>query len=78
MNNPDDVIAYKKLAERLQVHIFLNGLDEEFKQIRGEILRKDFILDLEETYVHVCRNSVCQATLNGKPGHLESSVMVIR
>jgi hypothetical protein len=32
MNNPDDVIAYKKLAERLQVHIFLNGLDENLNK----------------------------------------------
>ena len=31
MKDPDDVIAYKKSVERLRVHIFLNGLDEEFE-----------------------------------------------
>ncbi|KAG6768647.1 hypothetical protein POTOM_027574 [Populus tomentosa] len=46
----NDVIGYKKSVERLRVHIFLNGLDEEFEQIRGEILKRDSVLDLEETY----------------------------
>ena len=58
MKDPDDVIAYKKSIERLQVHIFLNGLDVEFEQIRGEILRRDPVLDLEETYAYVRRDSV--------------------
>lgn len=47
MNDPDDIIAYRKSVERLRVHIFLNGLDAEFEQLRGEILRKDPVLDLE-------------------------------
>ena len=33
MNDFNDVIAYKKSVERLQMHIFLNGLDAEFEQI---------------------------------------------
>ncbi|XP_068636146.1 uncharacterized protein [Aristolochia californica] len=52
MKDPDDVIAYKKSVEILRVHIFLNGLDAEFEQVRGEILRKDPILDLEEAYAY--------------------------
>jgi hypothetical protein len=78
MNDPDDVIAYKKSVERLRVHIFLNGLNEEFEQIRGEILRRDSVLDLEETYAYVRRDSVRRNTLNGEPGHSEPSVMVAR
>ena len=66
----------KKSIERLRVHIFLNGLDAEFEQIRGEILRRDPALDLEETYAYVRRDSVRRAALNGKPEHLESSTMV--
>ena len=38
---------------RLKVHIFLSGLDYEFNQVCGEILRKDPKLDLENTYVYV-------------------------
>ncbi|RVX21807.1 hypothetical protein CK203_001039 [Vitis vinifera] len=76
MKDPEDVIAYKKSIERLRVHIFLNGLDAEFEQIRGEILRRDPALDLEETYAYVHRDSVCRAALNGELEHLESSAMV--
>ncbi|KAF9662911.1 hypothetical protein SADUNF_Sadunf18G0103600 [Salix dunnii] len=78
MKDPDDVIAYKKSIERLRVHIFLNGLDEEFEQIRGEILRRDSALDLEETYAYVRRDSIRRNTLNGEPGHLEPSAMIAR
>ena len=38
---------------RLRVHIFLSGLDSEFDQVCGEILRKDPILNLESTYAYV-------------------------
>uniref|UniRef100_A0A2N9IBP1 Integrase catalytic domain-containing protein n=1 Tax=Fagus sylvatica TaxID=28930 RepID=A0A2N9IBP1_FAGSY len=78
MKDPDDVIAYKKSVERLRVHIFLNGLDAEFEQIRGEILRRDPVLDLEETYAYVRRDSVRRAALNGEPEHSELSAMVAR
>ena len=73
MNDPDDVIAYKESVERLRVHIFLNGLDAEFEQIRGEILRRDPVLELEETSAYVRR-----AALNGEPEHSEPSAMVAR
>lgn len=47
---PSDVEAYRKSAGRLQVHIFLAGLDKVFEQVRGEILRKDPVINLEECY----------------------------
>ncbi|XP_071723004.1 uncharacterized protein [Rutidosis leptorrhynchoides] len=52
MKDLDDVIEYKKFVQRLRVHIFLNGLDANFDQIRGEVLRKDRALDLKETYAY--------------------------
>ncbi|KAA8543807.1 hypothetical protein F0562_022016 [Nyssa sinensis] len=40
------VQLYSAMA-RLQVHIFLSGLDSEFDQVHGEILRKDQQIDLK-------------------------------
>ena len=53
MKDPDDIIAYRKSIERQRVYIFLAGLNGEFKQVRGEILRKDPAPDLEECYALV-------------------------
>ncbi|XP_068636864.1 uncharacterized protein [Aristolochia californica] len=78
MKDPDDVIAYRKSVERLCVHIFLNGLDTKFVQVRGEILRKDPILDLEEAYAYVRCDSVCRTTLNSEVDRVETSAMVAR
>ncbi|XP_068667815.1 uncharacterized protein [Aristolochia californica] len=78
MKDPDDVIAYRKSVERLCVHIFLNGLDAEFEQVRGEILRKDPILDLEEAYAYVRRDSVRRTTLHNEVDRVETSAMVAR
>lgn len=36
-----DTDAFQKNLNRLQVHIFLFGLDPEFDQVRSEILRKE-------------------------------------
>lgn len=46
MKDPDDIIMYKAYVEKLRIYIFLNGLDAEFEQVRGEILRVDPSLDL--------------------------------
>ncbi|KAK0591100.1 hypothetical protein LWI29_035615 [Acer saccharum] len=78
MKYPDDVITYKQYVERLRVHIFLSGLDAEFEQIRGEILRKDRAMDLEETYAYVHHDAVRRAIVNGEADHSESSAMVAR
>ncbi|KAJ8618440.1 hypothetical protein MRB53_014626 [Persea americana] len=78
MKDPDDVIAYKKSVERLRVHIFLNGLDAEFDQLRGEILRKDPVLDFEDTYAYVRRDAIRRTVLNGEFDQSESSAMVAR
>ncbi|KAH9768480.1 Integrase catalytic domain-containing protein [Citrus sinensis] len=66
MKNPKDVVIYRRSVERLRVHIFLAGLDEEFDQVRGEILRKEIIPDLEECYSLIRREDVRQNKLNKK------------
>jgi len=78
MKDPDDVITYRRSVERLWVHIFLNGLDAEFEQIQGEILRKYPILELEEAHAYVRRDAVRRATLNNEAGagHAESFAMM--
>ena len=49
----EGVIQLHSAMARLRVHIFLSGLDSEFDQVCGEILRKDPKLDLESTYAYV-------------------------
>ena len=50
MKDPQDIAAYQKSIERQWVHIFLARLDGDIEQVRGEILRKDPLPDLEEYY----------------------------
>ena len=61
---------------RLQVHIFLSGLDSEFDQVHGEILRKDPKLDLESTYMYVRREHQQKQTIGGSRQISESSTML--
>ncbi|KAH9675580.1 retrovirus-related pol polyprotein from transposon RE1 [Citrus sinensis] len=77
MKDPEDVVIYRRSVERLRVHIFLAGLDEEFDQVRGEILRKDIIPDLEEYYSLIRREDIRQSKLSKKVD-LETSAMIAR
>ena len=77
MKDPEDVVIYRRSVERLRVHIFLTGLDEEFDQVRGEILRKDIIPDLEECYSLIRREDIRQSKLNKKVDS-ETSAMIAR
>ena len=63
MKDPKDIAAYRKSIERQWVHIFLVGLDGYFEQVRGEILRKDPLPDLEECYALIRREAVCHASM---------------
>ena len=58
MVNEIDIASYHKLLQRQRVHIFLVGLEGDFEQVRGEILRKDPIPELEECYALVHREDV--------------------
>ena len=76
MKDPEDVIIYRKSIERLRVHIFLAGLDEEFDQVCGEILRKDTIPNLKECYSIIRKKDVRQSKLNKKVDDSETSAMI--
>ena len=76
MENAKDVESYRKSVQRQRVHIFIARLDGDFKQIHGEILRKDPIPKLETCYALVCRESIRRATMNGEPEKYEASTMV--
>ena len=58
------------------VHIFLAGLDGDFEQVHGEILRKDPIPELEACYALVCRESIQCTTMIGEPKKVEALAMV--
>ena len=58
-----DVASYKNAVQRQKVHILRTGLDCEFEQIHGKILRKDPIPELEECYALVHREYVRHTTM---------------
>jgi hypothetical protein len=58
------------------VHIFLAGLDDDFKQICGEILRKKPISELEECYALICRESIQCTMMNRERENFKASAMV--
>lgn len=60
----------------MRVHIFLAGLDEDFDQIRREILRRDIAPNLDECYDLVRREAVRNTSLKEDSGALEPSAMV--
>ena len=60
------------------MHIFLVGLKGDLEQVRGKILRKDPIPDLEECYALVCREDVRHGVMNGQLKKSEASAMVTR
>ncbi|XP_026377082.1 uncharacterized protein LOC113271434 [Papaver somniferum] len=78
VENSNDIEAYQKSIQRLRVHIFLAGLDESFEQIRGEILRKDPIPELESCYALVRRESVRRTTMTKESEEVEPAAMATR
>ena len=78
MVDETDIASYQKLLQRQRVHIFLTGLEGDFEQVRGEILRKDLIPELEECYALVHRENVRSGVMNGQLENYEASAMVTR
>ncbi|GMP33172.1 hypothetical protein CsSME_00006609 [Camellia sinensis var. sinensis] len=78
MENEKDVASYHKSVQWLRMHIFLAGLDGEFEQIHGEILRKNPILTSEECYALVRHECVRRETMNAELGNSEASTIVIQ
>ena len=60
------------------MHIFLAGLEGDFEQVRGEILRKDPIPELEECYALDHREDVRRGVMNRQLKNSEASAMVTR
>ena len=60
------------------MHIFFVGLEGDFEQVHGEILRKDPIHELEECYALVRREDVRRGVMNGQLENSEASAMVTR
>ena len=76
MVDETDIASYHKLLKRQRVHIFLAGLEGDFEQVHGEILRKNLIPELEECYALVCREDVRRGVMNGQLENSEASTMV--
>ncbi|XP_061963258.1 uncharacterized protein LOC133687924 [Populus nigra] len=64
MEHPSDIEIRWKEVDRLRVYIFLAGLDNNFDQIRGEILRMEPKPELEAAYAHIKRESNRQGTMS--------------
>jgi hypothetical protein len=72
----EGVVHLHSAMARLRVHIFLSGLDSDFDQVRGEILRKDPKLDLESTYAYVRREVQQRQTMGGSRSISENAAML--
>ncbi|KAL6184986.1 hypothetical protein ACLB2K_041121 [Fragaria x ananassa] len=69
------VIQETTAMARMRVHMFLSGLDSEYDQVCGEILRKDPKFTLEQSYAYVRKVHSDRQVM----GHAsESSVMVVQ
>ncbi|KAI5319406.1 hypothetical protein L3X38_039114 [Prunus dulcis] len=53
--------------DRLSVHLFLAGLDPQFDQVPGEILRKEPKLDLDQIFAYVRREAQQRLTITSTP-----------
>ncbi|RVW50417.1 hypothetical protein CK203_107017 [Vitis vinifera] len=58
-----------------EVHIFLVGLDGDFEQVQGEILRKDPLPHLEECYALIQRETVRHASMKAESDNLDTLAM---
>ncbi|KAB5531798.1 hypothetical protein DKX38_018468 [Salix brachista] len=78
MRDPDDIIMYKAFVEKFRIHIFLNGLDVEFEQMRGEILSMDLSLDLKCTHAYVHHEANHQTLMTGEVTASDFMAMLAR
>jgi hypothetical protein len=72
----EGVVQLHSAITRLRVHIFLSGLDSDFDQVHGEILRKDPKLDLESSYVYVRRELEQRQTMGSSRSIPEHSATI--
>ncbi|XP_021829064.1 uncharacterized protein LOC110769409 [Prunus avium] len=62
-----DIAELQTELDCLRVHLFLAGLDPQFDQVRGEILRNDPKLDLDQTFAYVHREAQQRLTMASTP-----------
>ena len=60
------------------MHIFLAGLDGDLEQVRGEILSKDHLPDLEESYAMIRQETMRHASMKVKSNNPDTPAMVVR
>ncbi|KAL6129790.1 hypothetical protein ACLB2K_073139 [Fragaria x ananassa] len=56
-NTVAGVVQETTAMARMRVHMFLSGLDSEYDQVYGEILRKDQKFTLKQSYTYVRKNT---------------------
>ncbi|KAJ0963993.1 hypothetical protein J5N97_029115 [Dioscorea zingiberensis] len=71
-----DLKIYLESKERQRVYLFLGGLDYEYEQVRGEVLRKDPPLGLQAAYAYIRRESDRKEAM--KPEEDKTKAMVAR
>lgn len=78
MESKNDVESYRKSVQRLRVHIFLAGLEDELEQVHGEILRKKSRSKIRSTLC-IRPSWVCLTHDDDRGlGKMDASAMVIR
>ena len=73
----EGIVKWHFGVARLRVHIFLRGLNFEFDQVRGKILRKDPKFDLESFYVYIRREAQQRQIMESSRPVPENSTMVV-
>ncbi|CAM8982603.1 unnamed protein product [Rhodiola kirilowii] len=72
-----DVVHEASMMSRLRVLMFLSGLDSEYDQVRGEILRKEPRFSLEQSCAYI-RKVQSEKQAMGRDVPSESSVMAVK
>ncbi|XP_062008558.1 uncharacterized protein LOC133725350 [Rosa rugosa] len=76
-DNVAAVVQETSAMSRMRVHMFLSGLDQEYDQVRGEILRKEPKFSLEQSYAYI-RKVQSEKQAMGRSVQTESSVMAVQ
>ncbi|KAG6527313.1 hypothetical protein ZIOFF_009412 [Zingiber officinale] len=76
-NDVAAVVHDTSMMSRLRVHMFLRGLDSEYDQVRGEILRKEPKFSLEQSYAYI-RKVQSEKQAMRRSISTESSVLAVK
>ena len=75
----DDQKHYRKIVEDGRIYKFLVGLNVEFDEVRGRILGKSNLPNINDVFSEVRREESCRNVMIGKKAinPVESSILVI-